>query len=80
MAFKIGFGTLNPGTSIRWGVTLGGDKGVQIVMAHPETPGEVVTSDPSIVHGNDGTFYYKATFKNPSSVAVSYTMQGGGVL
>jgi hypothetical protein len=81
MAFSgIGFMTLSPGASVRWGVLRNGgaDFGAQYVGAHPETPGELIFSDQSKIRGGDGLFRYHFTVKNASITAVSFSMQGGG--
>ena len=82
MAFNgVGFFTLSPGGSVRWGVILNGgqDFGAQYVAAHPETPGELIYFDESKYRGDDGRFGYNFTVRNPEpNRAVSFSMQGGG--
>ena len=84
MAFnKIGFATIAPGATFRWGVLRNGgqDFGTQIVTADPETPGALLTDSQTKVRRNDGKFEYWATFHNLDGTrAVSFSMQGGGVI
>jgi hypothetical protein len=78
---KVGFYTLSPGASVRWGVIRNGgqDFGAQYVGGDPETPGELIFSDQSKYRGDDGRFGYNFTVRNPNgSRAISFSMQGGG--
>jgi hypothetical protein len=78
---SIGFATIEPGGSFRWGVLRNGgqDFGAQCVFAHPETPGSILTDSQTKFRADDGHFEYWATFHNlDTSRAVSFSMQGGG--
>jgi hypothetical protein len=84
MAFNgIGFATIAPGGSFRWGVIRNGgqDQGAQIVEAHPETPGSIMTDSQTIDRDGSGSFTYHATFHNitGNNTAVSFSMCGGGL-
>jgi hypothetical protein len=82
MAFNgVGFATIGPGGSFRWGVLQNGgqDFGAQYVSAHPETPGAIVSDTQTKVRADSGRWEYWATFHNQSTTrAVSFSMQGGG--
>jgi hypothetical protein len=80
---NVGFATIAPGGSFRWGVLRNGgqDFGAQYVLAHPETPGTILTDSQTKVRTNDGHFEYDATFRNlETNRAVSFSMQGGGFI
>ena len=82
MAFNgIGFATISPGGQFRRGVLRNGgqDFGAQYVLAHPETPGFILTHSQTKLRFDDGHFAYHATFQNlDTNRAVSFSMQGGG--
>jgi hypothetical protein len=80
---KIGFATIAPGGSFRWGILRNGgqDFGTQIVTGDPETPGAILTDSQTKIRFDDGHFEYHATFHNlDTNRAVSFSMQGGGVV
>jgi hypothetical protein len=82
MAFNnVGFATIAPGGSFRWGVLRNGgqDFGAQYVGGDPKTPGSILTDAQTKFRADDGHFEYWATFHNlDNNRAVSFSMQGGG--
>jgi hypothetical protein len=82
MSFKLGAGTLAPGTSQRWWYRLAGgsDFGAQYCMAdlHPLDLGVLQVNNQAKERWTDGTTYF-VTVTNIGPMTVGFDLIGGGL-
>jgi hypothetical protein len=81
MAYRVGFGTIAPGTRQDWVFSFGGngDQRAQVLLPHPLNPnGRLYCERTGKELGSDGVWRYWATVFNEGPLTVSFNWDGGG--